>query len=68
MLEPIKSSLTGDRLTSLEDWLADLPVALENQDAYTQIEHILAIRKQQPVEEALWIFSELPMADPCMGE
>jgi len=68
MLELIKSSLTWARLTSLEDWLADLQGEIENWDAQTQIEHILAIRKQQLAEEALWIFAELPMAGPYMGE
>jgi len=68
MLDLIKSSLTWGRLTSVEDWLPNLPVALEHQDAHTQIEHILAIRKQQLVEEALWFFEELPMAGLYMGE
>ena len=49
LLELIKSSLDWDRLKSIEDWLARLPVGLENQGAQTQIEHILAIRKQQLV-------------------
>jgi len=65
MLELIHSSLTWYRLTSIEDWLVNLPVELENRDAHTQIEPILAIRKQQLVEEALCIFAELPMAGPC---
>jgi len=68
MLELIKSSLTWASLASLEDWLANLPGALKNQDAQTQIKRILAIREQQFAEEALWIFAELPMAGQCMGE
>ena len=62
LLELIKSSLNWSSLTSLENWLARLPEALENQGARTQVEHILAIRKRQFEEENLGFFAELPMA------
>jgi len=62
MLELIKSTLTWATLTSLEDWLANLPGAFENRDAQTQIEHILATMKPQILEETLAFFTELPMA------
>ena len=62
LLELIKSSLSRASLTSLEKWLAQLPERLENQDAHAQMEHILATRKRQLVEENFRFFAELPMA------
>ena len=59
MLQLIKSSLTWARLTSLENWLVNIPDRLDNHDSRSQMEHILATRKQQLVKETL---SELPMA------
>ena len=66
MLQLIKSSLTWARITSLESWLAVLPEKLENQDAHTEMECILATRKQELVEESLGFFTELPMAGSWM--
>ena len=68
MLQLIRSSLTWARITSLESWLADIPQRLDNQDAHTRMDYILASRKQELVEEALGFFSELPMAGSCMDE
>ena len=62
MLGLIHSSLTWARLPSLENWLAQLPEALENEDAHAQIGYILATRKQQIIEETLGFFAELPIA------
>jgi len=62
VLELTKSSMTRDRLTSLESWLAQTPEELENQDARAQIEYILDTRRQQLVEETRDLFEELPMA------
>jgi hypothetical protein len=66
MLELIKSSLSWDRLTSLENWLARLPQGLKNHKAHTKLKRILAISKHQLVEETLGLFAELPMAYPRM--
>ena len=63
LLELAKSSLTWDRILSLEIWLAQLPEDLKNREAHTQIEGILATRKQQLPGENLGFFAELPMAD-----
>jgi hypothetical protein len=68
MLELIESKLSWARLTSFELWLAQLPETLENHNAHTQLEHILARRKQQLVEETLALFSELPMPGSWMDE
>jgi len=68
MLELIKSTLTWATLTSLEDWLANLPGAFENLDAQTQIEHILATMKPLILEETLALFTELPMAGGWMDD
>jgi hypothetical protein len=65
VLELIKSSLNWVRLTSLESWLANPQGSIENRDARTQMEHILATRKQQLVEET---FAELPMAGSWTDE
>ncbi len=62
LLELIKSSLTLDSIISLENWLAQLPERLENQDSYTQMEGTLATRVQQLMNENLGFFAELPMA------
>ena len=62
MLEHIKSSLSWDRVTSFEYWLAGLPRTFENYNARIHFEDILATRKQQIAEEALGLFAELPMA------
>ena len=68
LLELIKYRLTLDSIISLENWLAQLPARLENQDAHAQMEGILATRKQQLPEENLGFFAELPMADEWMEE
>ena len=68
ILDLVKSSLTWHSVNSLETWLAQLPENLENQDAHTQMEGILAIRKQQLLEENLGFFAELPMADEWQEE
>jgi hypothetical protein len=62
VLELIKSSLTWGRLTLLENRLTQNVARIENQDVHIQMGHILAIRKQQLVEETLECFAELPMA------
>ena len=67
-LDLVKSSLTWGRLTSIEDWLAQFPVALENQGARTQIKHILATMKPQILEKTLGFFTELPMAGSWMDD
>jgi len=61
LLELIKSRLTWPSLTSLENWLAKPSEGLENQGAYTQIQHFLATMKQQLENETLGFFAELPM-------
>ena len=66
LLGLVKSSLSRASLTSLGNWLARLPERLENKEALTQMEHILATRKQQIVEENLRFFAELPMAGEWM--
>ncbi len=53
MLEPIQSMLTSVRLTSLENWFANIPEAAENRDAHAQMEHILSTSKQKLTEETL---------------
>ena len=68
LLELAKSSLTRDRIISLEIWLADLPQGFENLDARTQLDGILVARKQVLVQEDLGCFAELPMADEWMEE
>ena len=68
LLGLIKPSLTWDRIISFENWLAQLPDILENQDAHTQMDSILATRKQQLQEENLWFFVELPMAGERLAE
>jgi len=68
LLELIKSRLTWPSLTSLENWLAQFPDGHENQVHHTQIQHILATRKQQLVEEALGFFTELPMENEWLEE
>ena len=60
LLSLAKSSLTWVSLTSLENWFADLPEELENQDARTKIQDILATRKPQLTLELFE--TELPMA------
>ena len=47
LLTLIESSLTQGSIISLENWLAQLPESLENPDAQTQMEGILATKKQQ---------------------
>jgi hypothetical protein len=61
MLQLIESSLTLGRIISLQNWLANMPEGFEDEDARANIEHLLATRQQQLVEEALWFFEELPM-------
>jgi len=68
LLELIKSRLTWASLTSLENWLAELSEGLENQGAYTQIQHSLATMKQQLVDETLGFFTELPMVNEWLEE
>ena len=60
LLSLVKSSLTWVSLISLENWLVDLPEALENQDAQTEIQDMLATRKAQLTLELF--ATELPMA------
>ena len=60
LLNLVKSSLTWVSLTSLENWLVDLPEALENQDAQTKIRDILATRRPQLTLDLF--ATELPMA------
>ena len=60
LLNLVKSSLTWVRLTSLENWLADLPEGLEDQEAQTKIQDILATRRPQLTLELF--ATELPMA------
>jgi len=68
LLELIESRLTWTSLTSLENWLAQPPEGLEDQDAHTQIQHFLATMKQQLVEETLGFFTELPMENEWLEE
>ncbi len=68
LLELFKSCLTWDSISSLENWLAHLPEWLSNQDAHTQMEGILATRKQQLVTDTLGYFAELPMASEWLEE
>ena len=68
MLQTIKSRLTWAGLNSLESWLTSIPERLENQDAHTRMDDILATRKQELVEETLGFFAELPMAGSWMNE
>ena len=68
MLELIKSGLSWDSVMSLENWLARLPEILENHNAHTQLEHILATRRQQLTEETLGLFRELPWADKWVDD
>ena len=63
-----KSSLTQNSITSLENWLARLPRYLWNQDAHTQIEDLLATRKQQLQEVNFAFFAELPKAGEWLEE
>ena len=68
MLEFIKPSSSGDIVTLIENWLGQLPGILENHNAPTQLEHIVAARRQQIVEEeTLGLFAELAMADEWMN-
>ena len=60
LLNLIKSRLTWASLTSLENWLAQLPEGLENQDAHTELRHILATRNPQLTLE--FFTTDLPMA------
>ena len=66
VVELIKSDLSWARLTSLENWLTQLPEVLENHNAHTQLTLILATRREKIVEEALELFAELPIADSWM--
>jgi len=60
LLKRVKSKLTWVSLTSLENWLAQLPERLENPDAHSKIRDILATRKPQLTLE--FFATELPMA------
>ena len=60
LLELVKSSLTWATLTSIENWLAQLPEGLENQDAHTKMIRTLATRKPQLTLGSF--AAELPMA------
>ena len=60
LLNLVKSSLTWVSLNSLENWLADLPAVLEDQDARAKIQNILATKKAQLTLELF--ATELPMA------
>ncbi len=68
LLELTKSSLSWGSIISLENWLAELPEGLENQDARTQMDSILATMKQEFVEGNLGFFAELPMASEWLEE
>jgi len=68
LLELIQSRLTWADLTSLENWLAQLPEGLENQSAHTKIQRILITTRQQLVEETLGFFTELPMENEWLEE
>ena len=63
ILEPIQTKLTLTRLTSLENWLANVPERDENRDAHTQIGNILSARKQQLAKDAPVFLEGLPAAD-----
>ena len=66
MLEPIQSMLTPTRLTSLENWLANIPERDENRDSRTQMKNILSARKQQVAEGAPVFVEGLPAGDSLM--
>ena len=68
ILELNKSSLTRASAILLENWLAQLPESLENQDAHTQMKGILSTKEQQFVDENLTFFAELPMATEWLEE
>jgi hypothetical protein len=59
LLKLVKSSLTWVSLTSLENWLAQLPASLENQEVHTKMKQTLATRKPQLTLELF--ATELPM-------
>ena len=59
LLTLTESSLTGDSIISLENWLAQLPESLENKGARTQMEDILANKRPYM---SLGFLAELPMA------
>ena len=63
----IKASLTWDQLTSVGNWLVQLPEIFEHQDAHNHIKNILSSRKQYLLE-APSSFAEPLMADPGMNE
>jgi len=60
LLKLVKSSLTWASLTSLENWLVQLPESLENKAAHTKMRRILATRKPQLNLE--FLATELAMA------
>ena len=68
MLELIESSLTLDNIMSLKNWLAQLPEILENEDAHTHMEGIMATREQQLQEEDGGSFAGLSMASEYLEE
>ena len=64
MLELIIYRMSLGQLNSLDTWLVHLPAYLENQDAHVKLENVLAMRKQEIVDETLRCFAELPMTYP----
>jgi len=69
VVEHTKAGVTWGQLTSIEHWLALLlALRIRNQDQNAPLEHILAARKQDIVEETMKSFGELPMADSGVDE
>ena len=64
ILEPIKSGWMWDQLTSLDNWLAQLPEVPEKADVHAQVETILTKMRQLAAEN----FEELPLVDSVMVE
>ena len=68
VLERIKHSWTCDQLTSLDNWLTQLPEVPGKNDAHAQVEAIRTTEKQRALEDTLRFFSELPLADLATDE
>ena len=68
LLELIKSSLTWDRIVSLDNWLTELPESFGTQDAHTRIGGIMAMRKQRLQQENSDFLAQLPMAGEWLEE
>ena len=68
LLELTTSSLSWGSIIPFENWLAKLPEDLENPDAQTKMESVLATRKQEILDANLGCLAELPMASEWLEE